>query len=80
MSKGNTDSIVIRFNQRFPRCGFISASANSSQKVNTMDNFIGKHLLVDCYGCVQEEITSSKALISVMNQAAKNLGLSLIHI
>lgn len=40
-----------------------------------MDNFIGKHLLVDCYGCVQEEITSSKELISVMNQAAKNLGI-----
>ncbi len=41
-----------------------------------MDNYIGKHLLVDCYGCVQEEITSSKALIAAMNQAAADLGMT----
>ncbi len=43
---------------------------------NGMDNFIGKHLLVDCYGCIQEEITSSKALLAVMNEAAANLGMA----
>ena len=39
-----------------------------------MDNYIGKHLLVDCYGCIQEEINYSKALTSAMNQAADNIG------
>lgn len=41
-----------------------------------MDNYIGKHLLVDCYGCIQEEITSSKSLLSAMNQAAHQLGMT----
>ncbi len=40
-----------------------------------MDNFIGKHLLVDCYGCITEEVSSSEALISTMNEAAANLGM-----
>ncbi len=43
---------------------------------NGMDNFIGKHLLVDCYGCITEEISSSKALLSIMNEAAANLGMA----
>ncbi len=43
---------------------------------NGMDNFIGKHLLVDCYGCIQEEISSSTSLTAVMNEAAANLSMT----
>lgn len=40
-----------------------------------MDNYIGKHLLVDCYGCREEEISSSENLISAMNQAGNDFGM-----
>ena len=41
-----------------------------------MDNYIGKHLLVDCYGCVQEEISSSSVLKAAVNQVAQHIGMA----
>ena len=41
-----------------------------------MDNYIGKHLLVDCYGCLQEEIGSSSVLKAVMNQVSTHIGMA----
>ena len=36
-----------------------------------MDNYIGKHLLVDCYGCRPSSIDSSPDLLAAMIDAAE---------
>ena len=38
-----------------------------------MDNYIGKHLLIDCYNCNLDAIKSSKILIQSLNDAADKL-------
>ena len=42
-----------------------------------MDNYIGKHLLVDCYGCRPSSIDSSPDLLAAMIDAAEKIGMTL---
>ena len=41
-----------------------------------MDNYIGKHLLVDCYGCRPSSIDSSPDLLAAMIDAAEKIGMT----
>ena len=43
----------------------------------TMDNYIGKHLLIDCYNCKPEPMESSKELLHILNDAAAKIGMEI---
>lgn len=42
-----------------------------------MDNYIGKHLLIDCYYCKPEPMESSKELLHILNDAAAKIGMEI---
>lgn len=41
-----------------------------------MDNYIGKHLLVDCYGCTEGSLSSPDELLDAITQAAEQIGMT----
>lgn len=41
-----------------------------------MDNYIGKHLLVDCYGCPEGSLSSPEKLVNAITQAAEQIGMT----
>lgn len=42
-----------------------------------MDNYIGKHLLVDCYGCDGEALSDTAHVITMMSDAADQVGMDI---
>lgn len=42
-----------------------------------MENYIGRHLLIDCYRCREGVIDSADLLIPLINSAAQSLGIEL---
>lgn len=42
-----------------------------------MENYIGRHLLIDCYRCREGVIDSADLLIPLINSAAQSLGVEL---
>ena len=40
-----------------------------------MSDYVGKHLLVDCYGCKREILLSSAEILNTMSDSAVHLGL-----
>lgn len=36
-----------------------------------MDNYIGKHLLIDCYNCDMDSIESSQTALQALTDAAE---------
>ena len=41
-----------------------------------MSDYVGKHLLVDCYGCKKEILLSSAEILNTMSDSAVYLGLN----
>ncbi len=42
-----------------------------------MSNYVGKHLLVDCYGCKMEILSSAHDILQIMSEGAEYLGLEI---
>lgn len=42
-----------------------------------MSDYVGKHLLVDCYGCKREILSSSSEILNTMSDGAAHLGLTI---
>lgn len=42
-----------------------------------MSDYVGKHLLVDCYGCKTGILSSSRDILQTMSEGASNLGLEI---
>ena len=40
-----------------------------------MDNYIGKHLLIDCYNCDMDSIESSQTALQALTDAAEKIGM-----
>ncbi|MEE3451971.1 S-adenosylmethionine decarboxylase [Dialister sp.] len=42
-----------------------------------MDNYIGKHLLIDCYNCRSDEISSSENILHVLEDSTEKIGMKI---
>ncbi len=42
-----------------------------------MDNYIGKHLLVDCYNCKDDALSSASKILLAATDAAKRIGMDI---
>lgn len=40
-----------------------------------MDNYIGKHLLIDCYSCSPDTLEDSKTTLQALSDAAGKIGM-----
>ena len=45
-----------------------------------MSNYVGRHILLDCYGCNQNQVNSRDALISIIHEVAKTIHTPMNHI
>lgn len=42
-----------------------------------MSDYVGKHLLIDCYGCSERVLSSSADILNAMSDGATHLGLTI---
>ena len=45
-----------------------------------MSNYVGRHILLDCYGCNKNQVNSRDALISIIHEVAKTIHTPMNHI